>query len=55
LEEAIFPKTGSVSVENIDLDYRFEIWLGQLLDCSGSGIAVEGLSSSSDNVDLLEA
>ena len=55
LKKAVFPKTGPVSVENIDLDYWFEVGLRQLLNCSCSRIAVEGLSSSGDNVDFLEA
>src|SRR2546425_6081200 len=55
LKETVFPKTGSVSVENIDLDCWFEIGPGQLLNCSCSRIAVEGLSGSGDNVDLFES
>ena len=55
LKEAVFSKTGSVSVENIDLDNRFEIGLGHLLNCPCSRIAIEGLSCSSDDVYFLES
>src|SRR6266568_7171944 len=42
-------------MEDVDLDYWFEVGLGHLLDRSGSVVAVECLSGSGYNVDFLES